>query len=370
MNLLNFFPLPKFLEIPVCGFDISDESIKFLGFYSEKGKLKIREFGEKKIPQGYIQGGEIKNEQEFSDFLKLNFKDLSIRNIIVSLPEEKAFLDIVEIPKMDFGKIRTVLSTQLENYFPLKENEAVFDYDVLNSLSNDFFDVVIAAFPRRVIDSYKNSLTLAGFSPLVFELEAESLKRCLIKQNDAGFKLLIDFGKTRTGFVIVGNGKILFTSTAKIGGKDIDKLLSRSLGVSEGEAEKIKKEKGKISASANFYKIGGKSGDYELQSVIIPLVSSVFSEAAKYIEYFKSHFTHLHARNADSDIKEIILCGGDSNLTGFSEYLNKNLKIPVKLGNVWENVFSLNEHIPDKIEFNESLKYAAAVGLALRGNIL
>lgn len=367
MKLLDLFPLPKFLEIPVCGFDVSDESIKFLGFYGEKGKLKIREFGEKKIPQGYIQEGEVKNEQEFSKFLKLNFNDLSTKNLIVSLPEEKAFLDIIEIPKMDFRNIRTVLNIQFENYFPLKEKDAVFDYDVLNPISGDFFDITVAAYPRRIIDTYKNAFTLAGFLPLVFESESESLKRCLVKENDMNFKLLIDFGKTRTGFVVVGEGKVLFTSTAKIGGEDIDKLIARSLGVNINDAEKIKKEKGKISASADFYKNGVKDGDYELQSVFLPLVSSVFSEAAKYIEYFKTHFAHIHARNANSDIKEIILCGGDANLKGFPEYLNKNLKIPVRRANVWENVFSLKNHIPDKIEYNESLRYATAIGLALKG---
>lgn len=370
MKLLDFFPLPKFLEIPVCGFDISDESIKFLEFEKEKNKLKIREFGEKKLPQGYIQGGEIKNEREFSDFLKLNFKDFSTRNLIVSLPEEKAFLDIVELPKMNFGNIKTVLTTQFENYFPLKEKEAIFDYDVLNLKSSDFLNTIVAAYPRRIIDSYKNTLALAGFSPLVFELEAESLKRCLIKQDDMDFKMLIDFGKTRIGFVIVGDGKILFTSTAKIGGEDIDKAIARSLGVDIEKAEKIKKEKGKIYTDTDFYKNSEKNADYELQSVFIPLISSIYGEAAKYIEYFNTHFTHIHEKNANSYIKEIILSGGDANLEGLADYLNKNLKIPVRRGNVWENVLSLDEYIPDKIEFNESLKYAAAVGLALRGNTI
>lgn len=365
MNFFNFFPIPKSLKIPVYGFDISDESIKFLKMKNEKNKLKIDEFGEKKIPQGYVQDGEIKMEHEFSDFLKINFKNISTKNLIVSLPEEKVFLDTVELPKINFKNIKTVLTTQFENYFPLKEKDAVFDYTILNSSSNNFLDILIAAFPRNIIESYKKTLTSAGFSPLIFEIEAESLKRCLIKKEDKNFKMIIDFGKTRTSFVIIGNSQILFTATAKIGGENIDKAISRSFGVNLSEAEKIKKEKGKISTSINFYKNNIKNLNYELQSVFTPIISSVYSEAEKYIEYFKTHFTHIHEQNKNSNIKEIILCGGDVNLDGFADYLNKNLKIPVKLGNIWENIFFLDDYIPE-INFKESLKYATATGLALK----
>ena len=69
------------------------------------------------------------------------------------------------------------------------------------------------------------------------------------------------------------------------------------------------------------------------------------------------------------DIKEIILCGGDANLAGLTEYLTLTLKIPVKLANVWLNVFSFEEYVPE-IEFNKSLKFATAVGLALKGKEL
>jgi hypothetical protein len=47
-----------------------------------------------------------------------------------------------------------------------------------------------------------------------------------------------------------------------------------------------------------------------------------------------------------------------------SDYLGKHSEIPVVLGNVWTNVFSLDKQVPE-IEFEQSLTLATAIGAAL-----
>jgi Tfp pilus assembly PilM family ATPase len=64
----------------------------------------------------------------------------------------------------------------------------------------------------------------------------------------------------------------------------------------------------------------------------------------------------------------VILCGGSSNLKGFPEYITETLGIPAVRGNVWENVFSLEDTVPP-IDRQHSFGYAAAIGLALRKTI-
>jgi len=73
----------------------------------------------------------------------------------------------------------------------------------------------------------------------------------------------------------------------------------------------------------------------------------------------------LPAEVKGKKIAKILLCGGDSNLFGFSEYLSYELKTPVELSNPWINITSFSEHIPE-IELRESLIYTTALGLALR----
>ena len=72
-------------------------------------------------------------------------------------------------------------------------------------------------------------------------------------------------------------------------------------------------------------------------------------------------------RTADAfAIEKIILCGGDANLLGLTDYLSASLKIPVERADIWTNIDYRDGFIPE-IEFNDSLRYATAVGLALGG---
>lgn len=361
MKLLSLFPLPDFLKLSAHGFDISDESIKYIKFKDGV----IENYGEKKLPAGIIENGEIRKEKEFTDFLKSGFENSGIKNIIASLPEEKAFLDIIEIPRVRENEIRNIIRMQFENYFPLKVKDSIFDYEILNSTS-DFYDILIAVFPKEIIESYKISLIKAGFIPFAFDLEVEALKRALFQKDSNIFRMLVDFGKTRTTFIIIKKDKVLFTTTVNIGGEDLDRILSKSLSLTLDEAEIIKKEKGRI-----FPYIKESAADMnkenEIQSVLMPVISEIEKEIKKYIEYFKTHYSHIHKKtNGDNvNIEEIILCGGDANFIGLADYLSKAVKTPVRLANVWENAINLNNMIPE-IEFNESLKYATAIGLALK----
>lgn len=362
MKFFDLFPVPKYLKVPFVGFDISDRSIKYIQLEKipSKGYI-IKNFGETEIPQGIIVGGEIKKENEFISFLNSNFKNFEVRNLAISLPEEKVFLEIIEFPKMDLNSLRHNLRMQLENYFPIKQDEAIFDYEVLDFVKEDKMQILVAVFPRVLIDAYINAFSKSGFNPIIFELEANAIKECLIKKDDFP-KMIIDFGKTRTSFIIVVKNNVLFTSTINIRGEDLNKIIQRSLSVSEDEAEKIKKEKGKIFSPIKSFL--NSTEENEIQSILMPVFSAFHQEIEKYLSYFGTHYGNF-LKDDKNSIQEIILCGGDSVFPGLADYLGSVLKMPVKLGNAWINVCSFDDYIPE-ITFNESLKFVTAVGLALK----
>jgi Tfp pilus assembly PilM family ATPase len=65
-------------------------------------------------------------------------------------------------------------------------------------------------------------------------------------------------------------------------------------------------------------------------------------------------------------IKSVVVTGHVAEMTDVAEYLGKHIGVPAVLGNVWQNAFSLDTHIPD-ITFEESLPLAVAIGVALPG---
>ncbi len=354
----NFFSPPEYLRMPAVGIDISDKSLKYAELSRKNGKFFLSRFGTKIITEGIIESGQIKKKEKFLEFLKSVNEELKIKFINVSLPEEKAFISRIKIPAVKKEEIRGTVEFQLEEYIPLSPSDVIFDFEIINKEEKNekekYIYVNVIAFPKLLIEDLKNILIEANFIPLVFEIEAHAFARAIVPREEKGMYFLVDFGKTRTGFIIVSGNKVQFTSTIKIGGDDINTAIAKNLGISIFEAEEIKKNYGFIKNKKNE----------KIFNSILPLMAAIKEDIKRHIIYWNSH---LDLKNGDreNEIKKILFCGGDSNLIGLPDYFSYELKIPAELGNPWINIISFEEYIPE-IEFRESLIYAGAMGLALR----
>jgi type IV pilus assembly protein PilM len=350
-SFFDFFPTPSYLKAPVYAFDLSDRSIKYLRLFKKSGRFFLDSFGERIIPEGFIVSGEIKKKNELIGFLKAFQKEFRTNYINVILPEEKAFLSRVQLPKMDIGEIKGALEVQLEEHIPLSPSEVVFDFDVVED--KEHLDVNLIAFPKTVIQDYRDVFLSSGFRPLAFEMEAHAIARSVVPNNKKEVFMIIDFGRTHTSFIIVDNGKVKFSSSVKIAGTDLSMAISKTLSVGIGEAERIKKEKGFLNAA----------GNEKVYKALLPAVSTLLGETNRLYSFWASRIEN-HGGEKRS-INKILLSGGDSNLSGLPEFISRGVKIPVELANPWVNTFSFDEQIPE-MTFKESLIYAAAIGLAVR----
>lgn len=352
-NLSKIFPLPRYVESPSMGLDISDRSLKFAELKNRNKHLELETFGSRIVPEGLLVSGEIKNKGGLIDFLKKDFEDFSGKEVSLSLPEEKAFVGLITLPIMPVSNVREALELQLDEHIPLPPTETFFDYELLYSASKDHMDAVFVAFPRKLVEDYRDVLVAAGLKPRVFEMETQALTRSILPENEKGTVMIIDFGRTRTSFAIVTDGIVRFSSTVALAGESINKILAKVFETDVYGAEMIKKESGFVRTKEN----------QEVFNSILPIISSIRDEILRHLSYWRNHANHVHHPNPE--VSKIYLCGGDSNLVGFSEYLAYELKIPVVLGNPWVNITSFDEYIP-KITLRESLTYATALGLALR----
>ena len=365
----RFFPPPKYLTLPFFGFDISDCSLKYFSFSRGKNGLRPDRFNQIQIPEGLISSGLIKKREELVSFLKENCRKIGIEYVAASLPEEKAFLHLMSLPFVEGGNIREMIETQLEEHVPLPASEIIFDYQIISNKENAaiagagqtsggqtrHLDVLVSAYPKKIIEEYRGVLEEAGIVPLAFEVEAQSIARAIMPREERETAMVIDFGKTRTSFLIISGGHLRFTSTINVAGQAIDKAISKNLGVNFFEAERLKKEKGNVLNS---------DAENEIYVSILPLVSVIKNEMEKNMVFWETHASHIHNRKKGK-IEKIFLCGGDANLSGFSEYLSHSLKVKIEPANVWVNAFSFEDYVPE-IFFKDSLRYATAIGLALR----
>ena len=257
----------SFVRLPAAGIDISDRSVKYLKFSSGR-KLDFNFWGEIPLPQGLIENGEIKKEEELANIIKKQFPRnkgagfLKPGYLICSLPEEKSFIRVIQMPKVKTTEVASAIKSELEVNVPVPLEELYFDYEIIQRASDatDHCDVLIIAYPRMVVDSYSRVLKKAGFLPIVFESEAQSITRALaagFDQNEA--VIIVDMGATRTTFIVFGGGTIILTITINFGGQNIHSAIAKNLGVSLEEAEKIKKEIG----------LNRKEKDWKLYEILI-----------------------------------------------------------------------------------------------------
>lgn len=350
-SFFNFFPTPSYLKVPVYAFDISDQSIKYILFFRKNNKIYLKKFGKKIIPKGIIESGGIKKESALAEFLANFRNEIGGNYASVILPEEKAYLANIKLPMMKKSEVRDSLELQIEEHIPLKVQEVVFDYDLTQDEKH--LDVNLIAFSKKVISSYRNVFTAAGFNIMAFEMEAHALSRALIDEKSQDVNMMVDFGRTHTSFIIVDSGRVKFSFTVGISGQQLDDNIIKSLSIDSTQVGKIKKGTGLSLLEENK----------DIFSAILPVMHKIESEANRLISFWNSH-NEEHGKRRKK-IKNIIFSGGEANLKGLSEYLTGKLGIEVVLANPWINILSTDDRIPE-IEFEDSLMYAASLGLGLR----
>lgn len=352
----KFFPTPKYLARPAVGLDISDQSIKFIELARSSDRLKIVKYGEQAVPAGAIEAGIIKDEVGLVAALSALRAEHDLTRVVVSLPEEEAYVVRLTLPYVAPAELRDSLELQLEEHIPLPVDEIVFDYEILGApnQARGEYNLSLSAFPKNIIVSYTAALEAAGLVPLAAEIEAQAIARSVVRSGDERLTMIVDFGKTRTSFFITSGAIVLFTATAAhIGGEDLTKSIQKNLNLSYDEAEHLKIEQGLLTIKKH----------QELFFSILPIVSVLRDEIVKHFAWWDSRRGD-HSR-FDRAIERVVVSGGQATLPGLIDYLNLNFNWPVELGNPWTNVFSLEDYIPP-INLNQSLRYTTSLGLALR----
>jgi len=376
------------------GLDISDLSLKIIKLKKIKNGFDLATFGEQNLKPGIIKGGEIKDEKALSEVIKealnkVQGEKLKTKYVIASLPEEKAFLQVIQMPRMSEEELKSAVIYEAENYIPLPIEEVYLDSQVIPPVYNhlDHFDVLIAALPKKTVDPYLSVLKMAKLEPVSLEIESLSISRALIKGEVSAFPvLLIDLGATRTSFIIFSGHSLRFTSSIPVSSGNFTEIISKTLGVDLAEAEKLKIKYGlEEKIQINKIKKGTeKKTDYnpptassrsqseraprgKIFEALIPPLVDLIQQIERHLDYYQTHASHEHLPPNGKGVSKILLCGGGANLKGLPELLSLELKIPVELGNPWINILptSLKE-LPD-LPLEKSLAFTTAIGLALRG---
>jgi len=248
-------------------------------------------------------------------------------------------------------EVQKAVYFEAENYIPLPIEKVYLDSQIIScDTKANKLNVLIAAMPKTIVDLYISSLKGATLEPVALEIESMSISRALVKENtDSQSLVLVDLGENRTSFSIFFDQSLKFTTTSQLSAKNFSEIIAQGLKTSFKEAEDLKIKNG-IGPS----KLGKKNAEV-LKSTLAELVDL----SKKYLNYCQTQYNQKAVK--------ILLCGGGANLKGLPDFLTRQLKIPVELGNPWINIAANQSKKTSTLSQEDSLRYTTALGLALRG---
>jgi len=353
-NIISFEP-------KIFGLDLSDRSIKVMQLERDGSTEKIRGYYSIDMPEGNIEDGKITNKDSVSVFIreaikKSGPKKINTKKVICSIPESKAFLRIITIPKMEEQEIGEAIKWEMEANIPLPIDQVYFDWQCLDRGEKNKQEILTVAVSKEIVDDTVDVLEKAGLELYGLEIESVATARSLVAEQDKSegegkdsASLIVDLGSQRTSFIMVVKGIPCFTSSIPFSSESINDAISKGLKLNKKEAEEAKVDHG----------IENSNSDNPIFTSVKYLLENLVNEIKGTLDFYEE-ISKEKAR-----IEKIILCGGGANLKGFIPYLTKRLGREVELGNPWANL-KLGNNLPI-INKKDSVRYATVVGLALRG---
>ena len=355
----------SFLNKKICsssagifGLDLSDLSIKLVKFEDDGLEQKIASYGSLQLPVGAVSDGEIKNPAQVVTSIKKLLEisgpqKIKTKKVVCSLPETKAFLRIVSIPKMEENEIGEAVKWEMEANIPLPLEQVYYDWQMVTEAliaEKNKLNLLVVAVSKTTVDEAIEVIEKAGLEVVGLEIESIAQNRSLLGKADCNKTVLVvDIGDRRTSFSISKEGVPCFTSSVPLSGQFLSDVIAKGMGISFQEAEKIKFEHG----------IGSDAKKDPLFKLVEPVLENFSQEIEKSMSFYLSDLGY------SANIDKIIICGGGANTKGIVPYLSKKLNREIQLGDPWSNV-NFGKKLPI-IEKSQSLQYSTAIGLALKG---
>lgn len=352
------------------GLDIGDKSIKMAEVRLTKNikgetSLMLANINEIPVPEGTFVNGEVKNSAAAAKAIiqcakKMRGRYLITKGVIASLPESQCYLKIIPPMPADASKNADLfIQKNLTKHFPVNADQVYYDYRIL-----DDGRILIGIAPKAIADSFTNIIEQAGFAPLALEIEGIAIARALTrvpreatakKEHDnadetARPKILMDLGATRSTIIAVERGDtVAVTLNIPLSGDNMTREISKVEKISFDEAEKIK-----IACGFDTMKCAVKT-----KKIIQSLIKDAAQEIKTGIQYINNNLNGDGAK-----VEKIYISGGVASMLKLASVLSEKLGVKVRHADPFINV---RRGKKITIANEELLKYATAIGLAMRG---
>jgi type IV pilus assembly protein PilM len=339
----------------IVGLDIGSSAVKAVELETAGKGYRVSALATEPVPPDSIVDGAIIDATAVADAIRRVFgsKAFKTKNVAASLSGSAVIVKKINLPIMTPTELSESITWEAEQYIPFDIQDVNLDYQILDSASGEgaSMDVLLVAAKKEKIADYTGVIAQAGRVPVVVDVDAFALQNAYEVNYGLGVDqivVLLNAGASAININIISGGQSVFTRDISMGGNAYTEAVQKELNLSFEDAEQLKKG----------YAVDGMTVE-DAQPVLKAVTENVLLEIQKTFDFFKA--------TASSDrIDRILVSGGSSRVSGFSQALEERFGAPV------ENFDPFREIAFDGARLGvvdaESLipTAAVAVGLALR----
>ncbi|MFH1062074.1 MAG: type IV pilus assembly protein PilM [Candidatus Omnitrophota bacterium] len=342
------------------GIDIGSSSLKIALLSKEKGgRIKLLQA----VCDEYTSYPVSEDNQNQTALLayflkKFLYKEKISRDtrIGISIAGQSAFVRLVKVPVTAPAKLRQIVLYETQQQVPFPIKDVVWDFQIYGRDKKQI-SVLLAAVKKELTSSILDVISEFSLNVEFIDVSNLALYNCLhYFYRDLKETLVLDIGAKTTNIIIVNDGKI-WTRSLPIGGQDITDAIALSLKIDNAQAEKIKREKGKVLMLYYGQKRSQDTQEQKIAEAITEILTDLTNEIVKTLNFYKSQ------HKSDMNFKKVLLTGGVSKIDNIDKFFENSLSLPVEK---LDYLNFLGFHHKIDLSLNELL--GPAIGLALRGH--
>ncbi len=349
-NLLGFFD--KKNSVPFIAVDIGASSIKVLSLDLSGDKPKILGIGATPTPANCLTHAGVSKPEQVGNVLKTLIETNEIKGTkaIFALPASLVFSKKVTIPDTPIKMLDETISFEAGNYIPHSIDAVHLDYQVVGNEGKNM-ELLIVAVKNEVIESYKQTLEIAGLIPAIADVDSFALENMFelsYPEEKNKTVALINIGARSTVVSICQGGQSLITGDIGAGGRLYTDALCEACGMQPSQAE--------------MAKTGRKVEGFD-ETLILEARDKTTEHLAS--EIHRQLGFLWNAAGTDRTIEAIYASGGTAQIPGLIEDLGARTGIPCHRTMPFRNIERPDDL--DEVLLNElGTGMSIGVGLAIR----
>lgn len=313
-SIFKHFPPPEFLNPPRIGVSFSDASIKAVAFGNGTKKFPVVS-ALVHLEEGTVVNGSVKNKEKLIAKLKEIKEVFDSPFVYFTIPDELTYIYKSTINVVPGKDATENIAFTIEENIPLSLQDTIFDFipTTLKIADGKYeADIAVAACQKIEIEKLTEIIKASGLEPVGCVHESQAIAGALISKEAKTLNCIVHVREDRIGLFLAKGGAVSFATLRPTS--------------SVTYIEDYKDELFKV-----------KEYHERFESVPLPV-----------------------------PIEQIVVCGefeyAKKIVAAHNEMPDNNTK--AKLGNVWTNVFEIDEHTPT-MPYEKSLSFAGSIGALL-----